>query len=81
MIHNELLTAIKKVGECDGAVRSCESVVLVELDHGEVPKLGIESIIGAQGGFFLGEEGFAGCEPFGWGYDLRGRLLGMRKED
>ena len=71
MINDQLLPPLEEVGESDLPIRARESIFLIDLDHGEVAELGVELVVGAESGFLFDEEGFAGCEPFGWGHDLR----------
>jgi hypothetical protein len=55
-----------------GPEGALEGVLFGEEDHGEDAKGGRESVGGAEGCFFLGEEVFTGDEPFVLGYDLGG---------
>lgn len=70
VVDDELLATLEKVCKLDRTVGTGEGVVLVDFHHGEIAELGIESVVGAEGGFFLREKFFAGCEPFGGRYDL-----------
>jgi hypothetical protein len=75
VVNDQLLATIEEVCKSDGAVGTSEGVLLVDFDHGEVLELRVQLIIGAHSGLFFDKEGFAGCDPFGWGYDLREDVL------
>ena len=80
VIGDELLATFEEVEELDRPIGTDESIVLVELDHWEVAEFGIEGVVGAQSGFFLGEKLLAGCEPFDRCYDLHSnRNLSRRR--
>lgn len=70
VVNDQLLATIEEVCKSDGAVGTSEGVLLVDFDHGEVLELRVQLIIGAHSGLFFDKEGFAGCDPFGWGYDF-----------
>jgi hypothetical protein len=49
MVDNELLATSKEIHELDLAVRAIKGVISVQLHHGEVTKLRIQSIAGSKG--------------------------------
>ena len=71
MVDDQLLPAVKEVGESDLPIGASEGVGLVDFYHREVAELGAELVVGAESGLLFDQEGLAGSEPFGWGYDLR----------